>query len=317
MHGACRARDADVLALWERGAQRHPLDRGALLCAGRGPTCRQTRSPTCRSARSRQACCACARRASATASTPRRLRALRRAPGASRWSRVRSCRRPPAPAPGRGRRHGCACAPLDLRDLAAVAGEPDTERAAGRCWRAARAKRDGEAMALADEVPRAVEDALEALDPHADLALAVHCAACGAARQRAARRRRAAVGRDRRPARRLLREVHLLARAYGWTEARDPGARRGTARAPTSRWWPDDRAAASPGRARRRHGDAVRSDAAWPYRGRRLAGLTRRRRVDGERDVPRRAAAAPDHPPPAHARRTAGRRCDRRRARAR
>ena len=105
-----------------------------------------------------------------------------------------------------------------LRDLAAVANEPDAERAPRRLLARCALQPDGDAMALSDDALHDIEDALEALDPNADLALSVHCEACG---QQGSVQLDVGVllwdeidGR----ARALLGEVHVLALAYGWTE---------------------------------------------------------------------------------------------------
>src|SRR5688572_1391593 len=72
---------------------------------------------------------------------------------------------------------GVRCRPPSLRDLAAIAREPDPMRAAHRLL--ARCLLEGdEGIALDEARTREVEDALEAIDPYADIAFAVHCEAC-------------------------------------------------------------------------------------------------------------------------------------------
>lgn len=104
-----------------------------------------------------------------------------------------------------------------LRDLAAVADEHDAERAArrllARCTLAGDAAR-ADAAALAE-----IESALEALDPNADLLITLHCVHCG--HEAGVQLDAGALLWDEIAARAqaLLRDVHQLARAYGWAEA--------------------------------------------------------------------------------------------------
>lgn len=208
-----------ILALWERGARRHPLDRSALLCAWARPDwpCdtivdRPLGRVTTALMRLREAsfgaridshvdCLHCGARLQLTLQT---AELLQPEPGEPAEVEVAGRRvRPPA-----------------LRDLAAVAHEADAACAARRLL--ARCTLEGGDAApsdtLSDNALRAVEDALEGIDPNADLALDVHCEACG--RHSTAQ---LDAGRllwddiDAR-ARALLAEVHALASAYGWTE---------------------------------------------------------------------------------------------------
>ena len=191
---------------------RHPLDRALLLCAlGAARAAAPTRSPTCRSARQRERCsglraatlrrrasrryvdCAALRRAArARRCDARRCcapRAATRRRAASRRSRGLRFRAPCTARPGRGRATSATPSDAALRLLARCCvrrRRPTRRRCLGRC-------------------SHEVEDALEALDPTADLALD---AALRGLRPRvggAARRRRAAVGRDRRARARAAR----------------------------------------------------------------------------------------------------------------
>jgi hypothetical protein len=106
-----------------------------------------------------------------------------------------------------------------LRDLAAVAREHDITRA--RLLLLSRCRLDAindNSSALSDTAIADVENALEAADPNADLALAVHCAACG--RTGVAQLDAAALLWEEIDvyARQLLNVVDRLARAYGWNE---------------------------------------------------------------------------------------------------
>ena len=108
---------------------------------------------------------------------------------------------------------GLSCRPPTSRDLAEIARLDDPEQA---MWQLL--KRCCGEQAEADLLP-AFEAALEQADPCADCSLELGCEACGQS---------AVVPFDiahflweelAAQARRLLDEVHLLARAYGWSEA--------------------------------------------------------------------------------------------------
>ena len=227
---------SDVLALWERGAQRHALDRSALLCAWARPELPADAivdlplgAVTASLLHLREAsfgarihchvdCQICGERLELDLLTPELLQPM---------AREESPREVDVP----GLRVRAPC----LRDLAAVAHEADADLAArqllARCaLNDSDGDRDGLAV-LSDATLREVEDALEALDPNADLALDVHCAACGHSGM--AQLDAGALLWDEidARARALLGEVHALARAYGWTEGEILGlgaARRAT-----------------------------------------------------------------------------------------
>ena len=211
--------DADVLALWERGAARHPLDRALLLCG-------QVRDDLPPDAladlplgavnaallRFRRACFG--RRIAARATCPRcdgelefaldtdRLADIAAAPDADRAASIEGFRfRLPT-----------------VRDLAAVSGGDDARGAALRLLERCCVARPAAAARPHETFQEEAERALEALDPGADLELAVTCEACGHAwsasldagvlvwQELAAR------------AATVLAEVHRLALAYGWSE---------------------------------------------------------------------------------------------------
>jgi hypothetical protein len=208
---------SDVLALWERGARCHAIDRSVLLCAWARPDVPAAQiadlslgTVTASLLHLREAtfggrilghidCPGCKSRLELDLSTVDLLQ-----PNVD----------DPEPIDVRGWR---VRAP-SLRDLAAVANETDVERAARCLLQRCAPEYAGDAQILSDEALQEIEDAVDALDPNADLALTVHCEACGASV--AAQLDAGALlwdeidGR----ARALLFEVHALARAYGWTE---------------------------------------------------------------------------------------------------
>jgi hypothetical protein len=208
----------DLLALWERGASRHALDRSALLCARARPelppdaiadlplgeitasVLRLREAWFGKRIRAHVACEHCGERLELVVSVDDLLQT-----GAPVSRDVEAA--------------GVRCRLPCLRDLAAVARERDAARGARqlleRCLLDAGC---GGASALSDIALREVEDALEAADPNADLAFDLCCEACGHVGM--AQLDAGAVLWDEidARARTLLGEVHLLAAAYGWTE---------------------------------------------------------------------------------------------------
>jgi hypothetical protein len=208
---------ADLLALWERGASRHPLDRSALLYA-----CARPDQPTDAIADLR------------LSEINRRLLELRAAWFGDRIDAHVECEhcgerlgltiavhellRPAnGSTPGEVTVKGLRCRPPSLRDLAAIAGERDGVRAAHRLLERCLLDGDG-SIAVDDDRLRDVEEALEEIDPDADFGLNVRCEACGqsgtAELDPGALLWDEISGR----ARALLGEVHQLAFAYGWSE---------------------------------------------------------------------------------------------------
>jgi hypothetical protein len=209
---------ADLLSLWERGAPRHPLDRGALLCAWARPDVPADAiadlplgEVTTSLLRFRAAlfgdrisahldCEHCGERLQLAISVAELLQTST-APTSSELC-----------AAGLHLRLPC------LRDLAAIGGERDSARAAHQLL--ARCLLDGgDPSTLPDASLCEVERTLEAADPNADLAFDVRCEACG--RLGTAQLDAAELLWDEIVARvrALLTDVHALARAYGWTEA--------------------------------------------------------------------------------------------------
>lgn len=217
---------AELLALWERGVARHALDRCALLCACARPDLPAQAAPdlplgavTAALLRLREAnfgprlachfdCRACGQRLELALLTHELLQGdggIGTGPGAD------------AAAPPVLQARGLRVRAPTLRDLAAVAHEADAARAARALL--ARCTLHGDVQALDEAGLREVEAGLEALDPDADLAFDLRCEACG---HRGLAQLDAGVllwdEIDAR-ARGLLAEVHVLAAAYGWSEA--------------------------------------------------------------------------------------------------
>ncbi len=210
---------SDVLSLWERGARRHPLDRSAMLAAAARPELAPETIVDL----------------PLGMVTTSQL-GLRTATFGARIATHVDCERcgqslefaldggtllQPASDDGAlphvvevaGLRLRAPC----LRDLAAIAGDTDAHSAARRLL--ARCTLSGESEQVGDDALREIEDALEALDPNADLAIALRCVACG--HEGSAELDVGALLWDEIEAcaHALLREVHQLARAYGWSEA--------------------------------------------------------------------------------------------------
>jgi hypothetical protein len=216
--------EAQLLALWEQGLRRHPVDRALLLCAWARPEVPGSRLPelplgaiNAALLRLREACFG--GRIDAYVDCPRcgeRLSLLLDAQDLLAGAAESDSR---ADFELAGFRFRVPCS----RDLAAMAGMAkgtvlDAEAAAHRllelCCLEARHAASGELVELLAEV----ETGLAALDPTANLSLALACEACGHRweadfdigvllwEEIEAR------------ARVLLAEIHGLARAYGWTE---------------------------------------------------------------------------------------------------
>lgn len=205
--------DAALLALWERGAALHPLDRTIVLCgAARDdvPPARLADLPL--------------------GEVNVALLRMRRASFGPRVAALVECERCAgrleialdaddllAALDARGTVAAAGAAEaglraLTIRDLAAVAGESDTDTAARAL--AERCHSHGGAAVSLEEI----EQRLDALDPAADIALDVTCDACGHAWHASLDigaflwtevATRAAM---------VLADVHRLASAYGWTE---------------------------------------------------------------------------------------------------
>jgi hypothetical protein len=210
---------SDLLALWERGAARHALDRSALLAAFARPDLlpeeigdlplgeitanllRLREASFGPRIRSHMDCEQCGQRLELTLDVRDLLQPVPYEELAA--STVDAA--------------GLRTRAPTLRDLTAVANEPDTECAARQLLK--RCATEADVAALSDAALREIEDALEAHDPNADLAFDIRCEACGhvsAAQLDAGELLWDEINAQ---ARALLGEVHVLARAYGWSES--------------------------------------------------------------------------------------------------
>ena len=213
-------RAADVLAVWESGAPRHALDRGALLCAWARPDLPPDAVAdlplgivTAELLRLREVsfgaeihshvdCSACGERLSVS------LRA----------SDVLQAGDDDAALDVE--LHGTRLRAPSLRDLAAVADELDAGHATRQLLaRCASVGDRPDTKAWPDEWVAQAEEALERLDPNADIALDMQCQACGQHSMAQLDASTLLWDEIDARARSLLSEVHLLARAYGWSEA--------------------------------------------------------------------------------------------------
>ncbi|MCY1273846.1 hypothetical protein D9M68_331020 [compost metagenome] len=210
---------AQLLALWEHGARRHPLDRALLLFAVAAPD-----SPPETLADAPLGACNAALMRLRWETFGTRLPLWLDCPccGERLEFELEPAQLPPMVAPPSavevaGLRFRCPAS----RDLAAVANLADTERAARRLLLACAER--AEALPVDEQVlgelAEAVEAALESADPWADLALAFRCPACGADGEASLDVAGYLWEEVDGSARQLLDEIHLLAQAYGWSEA--------------------------------------------------------------------------------------------------
>ncbi|HSW19034.1 MAG TPA: hypothetical protein VLJ86_17580 [Ramlibacter sp.] len=210
---------SELLSLWERGASRHALDRSALLAAAARPdwpadgladlplgainaSLLQLRAACFGPHIDGHADCPRCGQRLAFALDAREL--LASAPDDDT-------------APRDAEVAGLRVRAPSLRDLAAIATEADAQRAASRLL--ARCTLAGDAAQLDAAAMQAIEEMLDALDPQADLALALQCAACGHADLVQLDAGQLLWDEIEARALVLLREVHQLASAYGWSEA--------------------------------------------------------------------------------------------------
>lgn len=223
--------ERDFLEIWERGQGRHPVDQALAVLVSALP----------------QSSPAELARKSIGERDGALLEVYRRSFG-PRFDAVAACPRcresvefsfqvenvlsPPAPDPGGPHRfrhgtHEIDYRLPDSRDLAEIANLPHSADplATGRALlleRCVTQARDGEnPMAAADlpaDVVAGLAAAMQAADPQAEVALEAACPACGFAWQMCFDVVAFLWSRIASRARQLLREVHLLARAYGWRE---------------------------------------------------------------------------------------------------
>lgn len=207
----------ELLALWERGLDRHALDRSALLAAAARPDW--------------PADTVADQPLGAVNASLLRLRAASFGPHIDGHADCRHCGErlafaldtqtllqgaPVEGAPRDTEVAGLRLRAPSLRDLAAVAAEADAARAAHALL--ARCTLSGDLAGLDAQALARVEAALEQLDPLADLALALQCSGCGQAAQAQLDPGRLLWDELEARAQALFHAVHSLASAYGWTE---------------------------------------------------------------------------------------------------
>ena len=218
---------AGVLAVWDAGRDRHPVDRALLLLAAAHPgepwerlaalplPERDARLLELRMAalgptlQVRAACPVCAETLEFTLDVP----ALLAADG------------DPSPREARGGGMVLRFRLPDSRDLAAAAGAGDVERARrllAACCVVQALTEDGEAVdpeALPDAAVDALAAGMAEAAAQADLVVALTCPACGAEWAPALDPAEFVWTEVAARARRTLREVDALARVYHWSEA--------------------------------------------------------------------------------------------------
>ena len=212
--------DATLLTLWESGQTRHPIDRALLLCAWARPDVApehlaQLPLGTVNAAllhmraslfgpdlELQLECEHCGEELELHLTTGQLLAQAPQVHDAQASIDIR----------------GYAFRLPDSRDLAAVAPQQDADAAALELLERCCVGRPDDGVAL-DDVLAQAELQLEAADPLADMRLDVACDACGC-RSHAAFDAGALLWNDlQRHARELLAQVHVLARAYGWSES--------------------------------------------------------------------------------------------------
>lgn len=210
--------ERELLALWESGLTRHPIDRALLLCAWARPDVPPDQLAHLPLGAVNEA-----------------LLLLRRALFGPRVQAQVACERcgealeivlsvdellpasqGTAPTPIL-RLEGFELRLPDSTDLASVAGMADAQAAAAQLLERCCLPRSPGAD-LSDEIRAYTEAWLEASDPMADLRLKLNCEACGHERTAALDPASLLWDEVQRSAHHILAQVHALARAYGWTE---------------------------------------------------------------------------------------------------
>lgn len=204
---------ADVLALWETGRSLHPLDQGVLAVQAAFPDAQESVADWPLGRRNR-------------ALAELRLAAF----GAALrgWTACRECgeqlefemdgralaegETPASEIEVQGQRYRLP----STRDLAAVAGETDATAAARRLLQ--RCCANGEGMEWDEAEIDAVGERMAAADPLAEIRLSFACPVCAAQFDEALDLAGFLWAEMEGRAKRLLLEVHELARAYGWSE---------------------------------------------------------------------------------------------------
>jgi hypothetical protein len=208
----------ELVAVWERGQCLHPVDRGLLVLAAALPEVQHARLADWPIGRRNRALAEWL----CTSSGPR-------LPG---WTTCEQCgeklelevdaqallEAEPTDPDARVEVAGHPFRLLTSRDLALIAGEDDPDDAVKRLLEACRLDH-GDARAFSQ--PEVVElgEQLALADPLAEMRLMLSCPECGAEWEETLDLTAFAWAEVESRARRLLLEVHLLASAYGWSEA--------------------------------------------------------------------------------------------------
>lgn len=210
--------ERELLALWESGLTRHPIDRALLLCAWARPDVpgnelahlplgavneallRLRRALFGPRLQAQVACERCGEALEIGLSVDELLPASQ---GTSQ--------------PPTLQLDGFELRLPDSADLASVAGMADALAAADQLLERCCLPLSPDAV-LTDEIRARTEAWLEASDPMADLRLALNCEACGHGWTTALDPAYWLWDEVQRSVHHLLAQVHALARAYGWTE---------------------------------------------------------------------------------------------------
>lgn len=219
---------AELLRLWEAGSVQHPLDRALTILAAAEPG--QGRHDLARLPVGRRDALLLAVHERAFG---RRLAARAACPACAEQVEIGLDTRdllaswpdgdPDEPLLVAGDGYEVRCRPPDSFDLAAIVGERDVvearRRLLSRC--VVSAMRAGEEVppdALPETIVAAVAERIAAHDPLAVIELALACPACGREWRMLFDIGAVLWSRIEAAARRLLHQVHALARAYGWSE---------------------------------------------------------------------------------------------------
>lgn len=211
--------EAELLALWERGLVRHPIDRALLLCAWARPELPLSLLPdlplgalnsallrlreTCFGSHisARVNCEHCGEPMEIALDTKQLLTSV-------------NANDSPAEFEISSHRFRVPCS----RDLAAVSGERDIKAATLKLLQQCCLAHPNEADIGFDDILTEAEAAMERLDPSADINLALTCESCGHNWLTSFDIGALLWNEIDMRARSLLAEVHSIARAYGWTE---------------------------------------------------------------------------------------------------
>jgi hypothetical protein len=208
-----------LLDLWDQGVRRHPLDRALLLFAVAEPerpahTLADVPLGACHSALMRLRWASFGQQLPAWLDCPHCGERMEFELGPAQLPPMAP---PPAVVEVSGQRFRCPA----LRDLAALLDSPDVEQAARRLLHLCA---DVEGALPTDEhdqhaLLQRLETTLEAADPWACLGVAYQCPACERHGDTEIDIASYLWEEIEGHARQLLDEVHLLAQAYGWSEA--------------------------------------------------------------------------------------------------